>query len=113
MQSQIATHAQELFEELQITASTFSLDSDGCALTSICGVPAVPRSRLLLEEQHSQVQFNWEGEMAKLLEMAASMRLASRSTRFKKNTRPSIKTDLPPPVRFGRAIRKRAAAKGL
>ena len=50
--------------------------------------------------------------MAKLLEMAASMRFASRSE--KKNTTKSTKINLPAPVRYNRANdRKMAFLKGL
>ena len=95
------TNAQELFEELQIQAST-TADSDNCAPTSNCGAShSLPLEKL-------PPQLNWDEEMEKLFAMAASMRLAA-PPRGTKNTSPSSKPDLPAPVRYCRANRKMAA----
>ena len=96
------TNAQDLFEELQITASN-TADSDDCAPTS--------NGSASHSHQFEEIppQLNWDAEMEKLIEMAASMRPVARGTKY---TSPSSKLDLPAPVRFCRAHRK-MAAKGL
>jgi hypothetical protein len=94
-------HAQEFFVGLQITTGT-SADSDECALTSICDASHFHQ----LEKR--PLQLNWDVEMEKLFEMAASMRPASRP-HGTKHTSLSSKLELPAPVRFCRALRKMAA----
>jgi hypothetical protein len=105
MQERVA-YAQNLFEELQITASSASVNSDDYGLTSKC---VAYRS---CQQQSSEVPLNRDREMLKLLEMAASMQLASHRPRMK-YTAPIVKTDLPAPVRFCRANRKISVAKDL
>jgi hypothetical protein len=98
-------HVQNLFEELQITASA-SVNYVDCALTSNCD------AYHSCQQQSSQVQLKSDREMQKLLEMAASMRSTSHPAATK-HTTSIAETDLPAPVRFRRANRKISAAKDL
>ena len=99
--------SQERFEDLQITNVALA-DSGAWQLTSVF---SSLRSRHFGASQ-PLAQPKMETEMAKLLEMAASMRFASRSE--KKNTTKSTKINLPAPVRYNRANdRKMASLEGL
>ncbi len=99
-------HTQELFESLQIT-DVASADSGAWQLSSVFS----PFHCRHFGESPSSAQPKMETEMAKLLEMAASMRFASRTE--KKTTTQLTKIDLPAPVRYSRANnRKMASVKG-
>ncbi len=106
-----SNRAQALFENLQVAAITHehvnsdNLDSGVWTMPSICGTaPCYLSVDASKSEGHDE-------EIAKLLEMAASMQSAIRYLKTQNQSISSTAIHLPAPVRFSRANKKNIVAR--
>ncbi len=108
-----SNRAQALFENLQVAAITHehgksdNLDSGVWTMPNICGTtPCYLSADAPKSQGHDE-------EIAKLLEMAASMQSAIQFLKTQNQSTSSTAIHLPAPVRFSRANKKKIVAKDL